>query len=218
MRQPRDDERHAIIGSTGSGKTVFGLWCLSQRSYDRMPWVIVDFKRDSNIAQIPRLEEIGVDSKVPKRKGLYVVRPWPDDVDDGAVTAFLRRIWERENCGVFIDEGYEIPARDPGLRALLTQGRSKSIPMICLTQRPAFVSPWLLSESEFKSVFFLNHPADIDRINQWSFAKVRPDHLPDHHSLWMQRDGRIVQPLKPCPPMAEILETFDSRKVKRWWF
>ena len=46
MQFPDDSHRHAIFGRTGTGKTVFGLWCLSQRSYDKIPWIIIDFKRD----------------------------------------------------------------------------------------------------------------------------------------------------------------------------
>ena len=217
MRLPNATERHAIIGTTGSGKTVFGLWCLSHRNYHEMPWIIYDFKRDDNIAQIPRLEEIRVNGSIPKRKGLYVMRPDAQDIDDGTVTESLYNIWRRENTGVFIDEGYMIPRLDKGLRTLLTQGRSKHIPMISLSQRPSYISPFLLSESEFKSVFYLQHPADIERVNEWMPA-CNPAKLPDHASYWYQRDGRIFKQLKPCEPMPKILERFDKRVVKRTLF
>ena len=44
-----------IYGKTGSGKTVVGLWALEKRSFLRKPWVIIDYKRDKIIRQIPRL-------------------------------------------------------------------------------------------------------------------------------------------------------------------
>lgn len=216
MRLPNDTERHVIIGTTGSGKTVFGCWCLSQRNFDEMPWLIVDFKRDDLIGKIPRLEEISIDDKIPKRKGLYVVRPSIVDTEDGAVTDMFYRIWERENIGVFIDEGYMIKPRDTGLRTLLTQGRSKHVPMINLSQRPSFVSPWLLSESEFKTIFYLDNPADIERVNQYMPA-VDPSKLPDHHCYWYQRSGRELRSMSPCPPEGEILDAFDRKRVRRWW-
>jgi DNA helicase HerA-like ATPase len=216
MRLPGDTERHCIIGTTGSGKTTFGLWCLAQRNYDQKPWLIVDFKREAMIEKIPRIEEIGVDDKVPRRKGLYVVRPTIDDIDDGAVSELFRRIWEHENIGVFIDEGYMVPPRDRMLRALLTQGRSKRIPMINLSQRPAYVSPWLLSESEFKSVFYLDNPADVERVNAYMPA-VDPSKLKDHWSYWYQRPGRELVTLSPCPGEAEILDIFERRRVRRFW-
>ncbi len=217
MRLPNDTERHAIVGTTGSGKTTFALWCLAQRNFDQKPWLIVDFKYDDKIAEIPRLEVIRVTDKIPKRKGLYVARPTPMDVDDGSVTEMLWRIWENEDTGVFIDEGYMIKPRDVGLRALLTQGRSKHIPMINLSQRPAFVSPWLLSESEFKTVFYLEHPSDIDRVNEY-MPRIDPMTLEDHYSYWYQREGRELVALKPCPPQAEILDIFDRRGARRKWF
>lgn len=216
MRLPGDTERHAIVGTTGSGKTVFGLWCLAQRNFDEKPWIIVDFKADDMIAKIPKLEQVRIDQAVPKRKGLYVVRPSVSDVDDGAVTQYFFDIWEKENTGVFIDEGYMLPPRDKGLRTLLTQGRSKHIPMINLSQRPAFVSPWLLSESEFKSVFYLEHPADIERMNQY-MPDVKPQELPDHYSYWYQREGRELRRMSPCPNESDILSMFERRRVRRWW-
>lgn len=215
-RFPGDTERHAIFGKTGTGKTVFGLWCLSRRSFDKMPWVIIDFKRDPMIAKIPNLIEIGLD-KAPKRKGLYVVRPMPEDVDEGDFTDFLYKIWEREKTGVFIDEGYMIKQFDPALRAILTQGRSKRIPVIALSQRPAWVSPFLLSESEIKSIFYLQAPADNKRIKEW-VPGVDPSLLPDHQSYWCDTASRDYILLGPCPPEDEILDVFDARRQRKTWF
>lgn len=219
LRAPDDTERHVIVGTTGSGKTTFGQWCLSGRRYDLMPWLILDFKREPLIAKIPRLEEIDPSRKLPKYPGLYVTRPVPADIDNGVVTDLLYRIWEREHTGLMIDEGYMIPRFDPGLRTVLTQGRSKHIPMISLSQRCAYVSPFLLSESEYKSVFYLDHPADIDRINEYVPA-CDPSTLPDFHSYWYGRKGRQFATLGPCPGENDILNRFDDRRVprRRYWF
>ena len=111
MEFPNDSHRHAIFGRTGTGKTVFGLWCLSQRSYDKIPWIIIDFKRDKVIRRLPQLTEVRIDQAPPKHRGLYVVRPSPADADDGLVTQYIYRIWAREGLehssrqgtGLFID-------------------------------------------------------------------------------------------------------------------
>lgn len=223
LRFPNDTQRHAIVGTTGSGKTTFGLWCLSQRSYDKMPWIIIDAKRDSVIRDVPGLEEIRIDAKPPRRPGLYVARPMPGDFDDGVCTKFLYDVWENEHTGLFIDEGYAFRQFDRGLRTVLTQGRSKRIPVISLSQKPSWVSPFLFSESEFKSVFYLDQPTDIERAMAWLPARdpntgdaVRPDLLEDHHSYWCHRRKEFKW-LAPCPPEADIMEAFDHRRARRAW-
>jgi hypothetical protein len=217
IRFPSDTERHAIYGQTGSGKTVFGLWCLSRRSYHKMPWIILDTKGDPTIAKIPRLEEIDISAKVPKAAGLYVVRPTIDDFDDGVATDWLYEVWKRERTGIFIDETTQFKPMDRGLRAILTQGRSKRIPVIMLSQQPAWVSRWMHSESEYKSYFYLDMPADIDRVRE-TMPDYNPLALGPHESYWRSTPQRLVVKFGACPGEAEILETFDSRlPPKPWW-
>jgi hypothetical protein len=226
---PDDTHRHAIFGMTGTGKTVFGLWCLSRRSFTDVPWIIYDFKRDPTIRRLPQLEEVRIDQAPPKHRGLYVVRPSPADVDEGLATQHLYQVWAREGLensrrrgtGIFIDEGYALNARDRALRAVLTQGRSKRIPVIALSQRPAWVSPFILSESEFKTIFFLQHQGDIDRVCEWlpqrdeHGDRVNPYLLPKHHSYWYCLTTREFRKLSPCPPEDEVLDLFDNRRVRR---
>jgi hypothetical protein len=222
LKTPNDTQRHAIYGMTGTGKTVFGLWCLSQRSFDRMPWIILDFKRDPTIADIPHVDEIDVGDRIPSRKGLYVVRPHPQKDKEGPITDFFFRVWEKEGTGLFIDESYMINRYDEGLRAVLTQGRSKHIPVIALTQKPVWVSPFIHSESEFKSVFFLQMPRDIDTIQEWlpqrdnNGNRVNPGGLPDYHSYWYGVHGREIARMGPCPPEQDVLDIFDRRRVKKF--
>lgn len=217
MRMPDDTQRHAIYGMTGSGKTTFALWQLAQRSYDRMPWVIVDFKHDPAIAKIPRIEEIPVDRKPPRSRGLYVVRPGPEDVDDDTVTEFFYDVWRNERTGIVIDECYMLKRFDPGLRTLLTQGRSKNIPMIVLSQKPSWISPFIHSESEFKSVFFLQMPVDIDRVREWlpPNRSINPGALPPHHSYWYNLPGREFASFGPCPHENAVLDMFDDKVFRR---
>lgn len=217
MRSPDDTQRHAIYGMTGSGKTTFALWQLSRRSYDRMPWIIVDFKRDPIIGQIPRLEEIDIDGKPPRSRGLYVVRPGPEDVDDGIVTQWFYKVWEAERIGLLIDESYMIKRYDQGLRAILTQGRSKRIPVIMLSQKPSWVSPFIHSESEFKSVFYLQMPEDIERVKEWLPPRrdIDPGTLAPHHSYWYCVPTREFASFGPCPNEDAVLDMFDNRVVVR---
>jgi hypothetical protein len=223
LRFPNDTQRHAIVGTTGSGKTTFGLWCLARRDFDRKPWIIIDAKRDPMIKAIPGLEEIRIDRTPPTRRGLHAVRPMPGDFDDGVCTSFLYRVWENEHTGLFIDEGYAFKQFDRGLRTVLTQGRSRHVPIISLSQKPSWVSPFLFSESEFKSVFYLDQPSDIDRVMAWlperdpnTGERIRPDLLDDHHSYWCHRRKEFGR-LAPCDPEEVIMQQFEDRKVRRVW-
>ena len=81
IRLPDDSKRLYIIGRTGSGKTVAGVWHLSHRSWRKMPWVIVDYKGDELIARLPATEIRNW--KVPSEPGLYILRPLVGK-DDGA--------------------------------------------------------------------------------------------------------------------------------------
>ena len=81
FRLPGARDRCAIVGRTGSGKTHCALWLLSRQNYPSVPWVIVDYKRDDLISEIPGLREISVDGRIPRRPGVYAARPRPDQED-----------------------------------------------------------------------------------------------------------------------------------------
>ena len=205
FRLPRDDERVAIVGRTGSGKTLAALWQLSLRSYPTMPWVIIDYKGDENISRIPRLKEIAVKSDPPNKPGLYAVRPLPHQNDD--VENFLWKIWEKENTGLYFDEGYMF-ANSDALRALLTQGRSKNIPIIILTQRPTWISRFVWSESDFIQLFSLSNARDQKTMREIMPFKSIPTH---YHSVWHQvKDGQNFL-LRPVPNMNTVLATIRER-------
>lgn len=213
-RLPTDANRHMIVGMTGTGKTQAGLFYLSKRSYNRMPWTIIDFKRDKIINDIPRLQEYDYrQRKLPKAAGLYVVRPDPrDDPDD--MEQFLFRIWDRENHGFFLDEGYMISQYSKGLKALLTQGRSKRTPGILLSQRPAFVSHFLLSESEFLQSFYLRNPRDLQRMRDTIYTDDLPGHK-TYRSVYYDVEKNQLTELKPVPSKEEIFSRFNDRIPRR---
>jgi hypothetical protein len=209
---PRD--RLAVIGRTGSGKTHFGLWALSLANWDKVPWVVADYKGDDLIKQIPRLEEIKVTGAAPRHPGLYVVRPTP--LEGADVEALLWRIWKRGRTGVFVDEAHILPDKG-GLQAILTQGRSKGIPAIVLTQRPSWVSRFVFSEADYYSVFHLNDQRDRKTVAAFVPVDIeRP--LPPRNSWYHDVSANRAYRMTPAPPRAAILETFRERggNQTRW--
>jgi hypothetical protein len=209
---PRFDKRTAIIGSTGSGKTQFAVWLLSSRDFNIRPWIIFDFKGDGLIEEIGA-QEISIRGRVPVEPGLYVVRPIPD-LDDGYVTNFLWEIWRNGNTGIYIDEGYMVGNRNPALNACLTQGRSKHIEMITLSQRPVWMSRFVFSEANFFAVFNLTVEDDRKHINNF-VPNTKIGLLPKYHCLWYDVDAQRASLFKPVPDRQSIINAFHLRRGKR---
>lgn len=212
MRLPNDTQRSVIIGRTGSGKTQAAVWQLSHRSFHKRPWIIFDFKRDDLINSIPNIEYINV-GQVPKHPGIYVVQPMPDDP---GVEDHLWRIWERERIGLFVDEGYML-ARSPAFQAILTQGRSKQIPVIILTQRPVWVSRFVFSEADFYQVFSLNDFRDRQTVQSFVPFSLET-RLPPYYSFWYDVGDHQSLVLKPVPPREALLSRFELRSERRTLF
>lgn len=203
-----------MVGRTGSGKTYFGLWLLSQMPIDDMPWVIIDYKRERSIASIPYAQFVDI-GYIPQSPGVYVVQPFPTEND--AMSDYLMSIWDTEGIGLYIDEGVML-ARNDALDNILIQGRSKQIPVIMLTQRPVGISRFAFSESGF-FVVFPNH----DRRERKTISEFTPIFnasddlddilLPPYHSYYYDVVGRKVTRLGPVPDMASIYATF-AKKLK----
>ena len=212
---PRYDKRTAVIGSTGSGKTQFAVWLLSIRDFDKRPWLIFDFKGDELIADVIDLggSELSIYSEPPNKPGLYVVRPIPDR-DDKAVIEFLWKIWAKGNMGVYVDEGYMLGARNPALNACLTQGRSKHIEMIILSQRPVWLSKFVFSEANYFAVMNLTLADDRKFVSSY-VGDTKINLLPKYHALWYDADNQKGDILSPVPSRSALLERFANRLPKK---
>lgn len=181
------------------------LWSLSHRNFHLMPWVIYDFKTDESINMIQGARHITLD-ELPTRPGIYIAHPHPDD----DVQPHLANIWVKGNTGIFIDEGYMMGNRNRWFRSLLTQGRSKRVPMIILSQRPAWMDRFVFSESEFFSIFHLQH--EDDRKNVQKFVPANLDkRLPEFQYRNYNLYDDTVYTMPPVPKIETILGTFERR-------
>lgn len=210
-RLPNDQQRLAIVGATGSGKTQAAQWHLSHRNYHEMPWIIYNFKADESIDSIPYIRELELD-QLPTLPGVYVTHPLPDD-DDEIVAAQMKAIWTRGNIGIWVDEGYMIPRSNRSFRTLLTQGRSKHVPMIVASQRPVWMDRFVFSESDFFQVFRLQHKKD-----RASMSEIVPANfdvqLPEYHSYYYDAGRNSVTAMRPVPDIRTIHATFAQRLGK----
>ncbi len=213
-----DTQRTSIVGRTGSGKTVAAAHHLSKADFTVKPWIVYDFKHDGLLTAIAGLkgaEHIGLDT-VPRRPGLYFVHPLPHEVE--AVQAQMWRIWSQENTGVYCDEGYMAappPGVNPAFRALLTQGRSKHIPMIVLSQRPVWLDKFVFSEADFFQVFALSHIGDRKKVMEYVPADLTrrlPPYYSYYHAVNNPETGEPeTLVLKPVPEPDVILEHIETR-------
>lgn len=207
---PNDRQRHIIIGATGSGKTVGALGHLRLRNFHVQPWVIYNYKRDENIDGIPYIRELPLD-QIPTRPGVYVVHPFPDEESDELVENQLKAIWAVGGIGVYVDEGYMIPRNSRGFRMLLTQGRSKRIPMIVLSQRPLWMDRFVFSEGEVYQSFRLQHEDDERAAAKFIRGANFDRRLPEYHSWYYHTPSDRLVIMGPAPDMRSIHQTFERR-------
>jgi hypothetical protein len=210
-RLPNDSNRIAILGRTGSGKTQAAVWILSRRDFFRTPWVILNYKGDALIDSIPGAEHVEI-GHVPVKGGIFIVHPLPAQTEE--MQAYLWKLWERQNVGIFVDEGYML-SDDPAFMALLTQGRSRRIPMMVLSQRPSWITRFAFTEAQFIQLFSLTDRRDLKTVAQFVSGNVEDIILPEYHSLYFDVAQNRYWILKPVPTEDEILAAIQQRFEER---
>jgi hypothetical protein len=221
FKLPSESQRAVVIGKTGSGKTQAATWMLSQKQFDRRPFFVMDFKLDDLLNDIPGIREHDLGSKLPKKPGLYITHPFPGDED--AVEEFLWSIWKRGNAGLFLDETYMIHKNSPAFRAILTQGRSKRIPVIMCTQRPVEISRFCFSESEFVYLMQLNDNRDYKTVQEFVPKRVNNTSkpfditvpLPSYHGYYYDSAANNGYVMRPVPSRDQILDTFHDKLIDK---
>ena len=228
-RLPGVDARTMVIGRTGEGKTVGGLFLLAYQNWSEMPWVIIDYKRDKLIAMIETAgAKVLYDNRTmegkpfpppPVEPGLYIVRPDPDQREE--VNSFLFQMWRQGRVGLFCDEAFMIPQKRPfkAYDALLTQGRSLECPMIMLYQRPVDMSQFATSQADFWMVYNLHKPEDIAKANEYVGSTVGSQgetidvttKLPRYYWLWYDVSADECAVMQPVPGPADLIGVFRQR-------
>lgn len=221
---PALDEHTTIVGRNGCGKTQLGCMLLAKRDLRKERWIALDFKGDELLNSIDNAQFID-GSKIPKHPGLYIKQFRRSGADE--INNFLWNIWDHEDTGLYIDEGYMVPQGDDGAyKGLLTTGRSKRTPVITISQRPVRISRFAFSEVSHVAVFALNDRRDwktLDEVLPDGFTEWLPEQygekLPKYHSRWysVKTDGRYI--VEPVPEADEIIEMINSQleRKKRWF-
>jgi hypothetical protein len=210
FRFPTDTEHVAIFGRNGSGKTQFACWLLSERSFDRMPWIVLNFKGDDLIEEIAGARPMAVTDAIPSKPGIYVCSALVTDKEDQEkLDGLFQRCWAKENVGIYVDEGY-MASGLKWFRACMSQGRSKHVPLIILSQRPVWMDRFVWSEASLFVAFDLNLQDDKDTADRMipGYRKVT---LPAFHSVFHDVKANQSAILTPAPDRETILQRFRSR-------
>lgn len=211
FKWPTTADRVAIVGKTGSGKTQFGGWLLSEAPFDRQPYVIVDYKREKLFRGIERSHQIDY-KEIPTKPGVYRLEALPHEEEK--LEKWLWGVWRKGRIGLFFDEGYLVNPFSDAWRAILVTGRSLEIPAFTLSQRPVSLPKWTVSEANYYAVFRLNWKKDRETVNQYiPEDKQFPENLvlPEYHSFWYDVSADQAFHLSKAPEASKILQRFDER-------
>ena len=207
IRLPNDSQHIAIAGRTGSGKTVAALGMLAQRDMTRHAQIMIDFKRDEEIAKLPA-EKLNMGSLFMPTKGLHVVFADSDDAGLQQVEDLLERAYARGNTGIYIDEGHLMNPRSKAVRKIMVTGRSKHVTMMWTSQRAHWIDAFIWSQASFYRVFQLQGPSDIKRFNEYFPRRYQtPD---EYHSFYYDVGKGQQGYLAPSEPIEMTVARLEQ--------
>lgn len=204
------DDRAAIVGATGSGKTTLARFLIEDANkrhsivYDPKISTAIDewlYEPHEPYYNFEQLQE----AKQPR----LIYRPnYRESLDPYAQDAFFQWIYERRWTRVYVDEAYALlGGSSPSfhLQACLSRGRERGISTIVATQRPKRIPLITLSEAEHFYIFRLNLLED--RIRVYELTGVDPMEQTTlerfeffyYNALWGERSSRLRLNLAGAP-------------------
>jgi hypothetical protein len=203
------NDRIAIVGKTGVGKTLFAIMLASLEAQSLPPpWEVwwIDSKGDP--ADIRALRKWGFcDGNNPEdqrraqrlRNALYF--KIEDQEVDGIhyplkaiAQAKIAEAYERKHVIVCIDEYTQVVPSDRNegnaLRNAFTRGRGRQVGIIGLTQEPVYIPRKLVSQAAHICLFSLTYERDIKYAKELCPGYVPPVEQGDPHGFyWKWIDG-----------------------------
>lgn len=201
--QPQD--RVAIVGKTGSGKTQEGTVIASYFAQQlHAPWEVWWLDTKGVDEDIQRLRDWGAcnassDKDLARPGGLRNFKYFIINEDNGysvvdQAQALCQKAYLRGHVIVVADEYTSICPSDRspgyGLKNVFARGRGRNVGLIGLTQEPVNVPRMLLSQASHLVLFTVSYPYDIKYLKTLYVGYVPPADKGDTHGFyWSHIDG-----------------------------
>jgi len=173
----KSNERLAVLGKTGSGKTTWAL----KRVWEPLSSVVFyDWKNqhaaDLNAPVVESLEEVRealFAEKPEHRVEKLVYVPDPFEKSTEKFDQLCELVWRKGNTHLIADELKGVYQEGGGVKpitdhhdAIMTRGRARGIGMTNLSQRPKRIPLESISEAEHVIAFRLNLADDRKRLGE----------------------------------------------------
>lgn len=198
-------KRAVVAGRTGAGKSSLANWLL-QNSPGH--WVILNPKWTKAFAALPGSATIeGLDmkkiAKSIEENRFTIVNPNPNQQSPDLLDLFIQWLHESfTDVGLCLDESYAVHTNGKagaGLIGWLTRGRELKQSFIGLTQRPAWLSKFLFSESDYIVSMSLTMEEDRKRMFEFTGRMEYLKKLPPYEWLWYDVAQDSLRAFDPVP-------------------
>lgn len=199
-------KRAIIAGRTGSGKSTLGKWLLA-RSPGR--WIILNPKWTSAYNSLPDSNIVkSLDPRKVERSMMQhhftIINPGKGESDAESMDQFIEHMHDSySNFGICADELYTLHRGNgvagDGLIGLLTRGRELKQSFLGMTQRPAFISKFLFSESDYICGMSLALADDRKKMFDNTSRDEFRAQLPPHKWLWYDVAKADLRYFGPVP-------------------
>ena len=184
-------KRTLAAGKTGSGKSTLACWLIF---HSPGAWVILNPKHTAAYKDLPdsaivtRLNLNDVE-KAFKRNRFVIVNPQSRETNPQSLDDFVMDLHEQwRDVGLVCDELYSMHKNGvagQGLIGWLTRGRELKQSFLGLTQRPAFLSKFLFSESDYIAGMEMQLKDDRKRMVEMTDKAAFAAKIPKRHWLWL---------------------------------
>lgn len=197
--------RALCAGRTGSGKSTWACWMLVRSPGN---WIILNPKHTAAYKGLPDsvvIETLDLDKleKAMRNFRFVIVNPPTRDARPDTLDEWILAVHESwKNVGLCCDELYTLHkggVAGPGLIGWLTRGRELKQSFLGLTQRPAWLSQFLFSESDYICGMSLVLGKDRKRMMEMTDRKEFLARLPAREWLWYVTADDTLQYFGPVP-------------------